>query len=283
MIALIAGTGTLPLEACKKFLHDHKDFFVIALFPEDNAAALRTCVGDRAEVIAQEFYKPNGILALLVERATTHVMFIGKVDKQHLLKHLKFDLFALKLLGSLINKNDTNIMEAIGNELVKRGIHLMQQDVVLGGLLVPPGILTGTLTDELKNDIHIGLATAQDLARAHIGQTVVIKNGMVLAVEAIEGTDACIKRGIELGSGNVVVCKSARHDQNRGFDLPTLGPASLDGLHPGEVAAFAWLSPTTLIANKKDFIARAQELTITLVSVDAADVAAVSRQLPQQI
>jgi hypothetical protein len=271
MIALIAGTGTLPLEACKKFLQDNHNFFVIVLFPDDNAAALRACIGNRAELIVQEFYKPNGILALLAERATTHVLFIGKVDKQHLLKHLKFDLFALKLLGSLINKNDTNIMEAIGNELIKRGMKIMHQDEVLGGLLVSPGVLTGTLTAELKNDIHLGLATAQTLARAHIGQTVVMKDGMVLAVEAIEGTNACICRGIELGSGGVVICKTARHDQNRGFDLPTLGPASLDGIKPGDVAAFAWLSSSTLIAQKKEFIARAHELTITLVSVDLSE------------
>jgi UDP-2,3-diacylglucosamine hydrolase len=268
MIALIAGTGTLPLEACKKFLHDHKDFFVIVLFPEDNADALRECVGNQAELIVQEFYKPNGILSLLTERTTTQVLFIGKVDKQHLLKHLKFDMFALKMLGKLINKNDTNIMEAIGAELKQRGIEIMHQDAVLGGLLVPPGILTGTLTKELTDDIHIGLATAQALAQAHIGQTVVVKNGMVLAVEAIEGTNACIRRGIELGDGGVVICKSARHDQNKGFDLPTLGPASLDGIRPGDVAAFAWLSSRTLIAQKKEFIARAQELNITLVSTD---------------
>jgi DUF1009 family protein len=270
MIALIAGTGTLPLEACKKFLADGADFFVIVLFPNDNATAICACVGYRAEVIVQEFYKPNGILALLTQRKTTDVLFLGKVDKQHLLKRLKFDLFAIKLLGSLINKNDTNIMEAIGKEMEKRGMRIMHQDAVLGGLLVPPGTLTGTLTPELHNDISVGLATAHDLAHAHIGQTVVMKNGMILAVEAIEGTNACIRRGIELGGGGVVVCKTARSDQNRGFDLPTLGPSSLDGIKPGDVAAFAWLASSTLIAQRKEFIARAQELGIVLVSVEAS-------------
>ncbi len=268
MIALIAGTGTLPLEACKKFLTDRAEFFVVVLFPDDNATAIRACVGDHAEVIVQEFYKPNGILALLAQRKTTDVLFLGKVDKQNLLKHLKFDFFAIKLLGSLINKNDTNIMEAIGKEIEKHGMRIMHQDNVLAGLLVPPGILTGTLTPELRNDISIGLATAHDLAHAHIGQTVVMKNGMVLAVEAIEGTNACIRRGIELGGGGVVVCKSARCDQHRGFDLPTLGPTSLDGIKPGDVAVFSWLSSSTLIAQKKEFIARAQELSIVLASVE---------------
>ncbi|MFA5306720.1 MAG: UDP-2,3-diacylglucosamine diphosphatase LpxI [Candidatus Babeliales bacterium] len=268
MIALIAGTGSLPIEACKKFIADRTDFFVIVLFPHDNAAAIRTCVDNHAEVIVQEFYKPNGILTLLAERKTTDVLFLGKVDKQNLLKHLKFDFFAIKLLGSLINKNDTNIMEAIGKEMEKRGMRIMHQDDVLGGLLVPPGILTGTLTPELRNNISIGIATAHDLAHAHIGQTVVMKNGMVLAVEAIEGTNACIRRGIELGSGGIVVCKSARSDQHRGFDLPTLGPSSLEGIKPGEVAAFSWLASSTLIAQKQEFIMRAQELGIALVSVE---------------
>jgi UDP-2,3-diacylglucosamine hydrolase len=267
MIAIIAGTGSLPGEACKNLLARKEPFFVITLFPENNAQSLQQIVGDQIEVVAQEFYKPSEILSLMKSKGTTKLLFIGKVDKSNLLKHVSFDWLAVKMLGSMIGKSDKNIMEALIAELSKHNIQVIKQDEVLGGLLVPPGILTGTLTTNIENDIKIGIDAAIAIAHADIGQTVVVKNGMILAVEAIEGTDACIKRGIELGKENIVICKVARLDQNKKFDLPTLGPTSLKEFKSGDVAAIAWQSSSTLIAQKDEFIQKAKNLGITLVSV----------------
>lgn len=266
MIALIAGTGHLPLEAAKALLDQKKQFLILSLFPEDNAQLLKDATSGQIEVITQEYYKPGNILSLLQSRKVSHVFFIGKVDKACLFKHLKFDWLAIKLLGSLVCKSDKDIMEALIHELAKHNIGVLRQDEILGGLLVAPGVLTGTLTKELENDIAIGLSAAKAIAHANIGQTVVVKNGVILAVEAIEGTDACIKRGIALGNGGVVVCKAARSDQNKKFDLPTLGPNSLAQFQPGDVAAIAWDSQHTLIANKEEFIQRANQLKIILIS-----------------
>ncbi|MBS1987412.1 UDP-2,3-diacylglucosamine diphosphatase LpxI [Candidatus Dependentiae bacterium] len=267
MIAIIAGTGDLPLEACKNLLRDQRPFFVVCLFPEQNLAGLQEVIQNRAEIIAQECYRPGKILALLQQKKTSHLLFIGKVDKSNLLKHLKFDWLAIKLLTSLIYKSDKAIMEKLLDVLHQQGIEVIKQDDVLKSLLVPPGILTGKLTPELEQSIQMGIETATAIAHADIGQTVVIKDKMVIAVEAIEGTDACIRRGIQLGGGGVIVCKAARSDQNKKFDLPTLGPASLASIQKGEITAIAWSSSHTLIANLETFIARAKELDITLVSV----------------
>lgn len=268
MIAVIAGTGTLPVEACKNLLIQQKSFFVISLFPEDNAPQLQKMVAGRAEVISKEFYKPSSILDLLKDKQATHVIFLGKVDKNNLLKHLKLDWLAIKLLGSVVRKSDKDLMEALLAELARQNIQVIKQDEVLGGLLVKPGILTGTSTPELETDIRIGMEAALAIAHANIGQTVVVKNGMILAVEAIEGTDACIKRGIELGHSDIVICKSARIDQNHTFDLPTLGPTSLTPFSKGNVKAIAWQSACTLIAHRDEFIQKATNLGITLVSLD---------------
>jgi len=267
MIAIIAGTGDLPLEACKNFLQSQRPFFVVSLFPEQNLTGLQEVIQNRAEIIAQECYKPGKILALLKEKKTTHLLFIGKVDKNNLLKHLKFDWLAIKLLASLMYRSDKAIMEKLLDELRTHGIEVIKQNEVLQSLLVPPGVLTGKLTSELEQNIAMGMASATAIAHADIGQTVIIKDKMVIAVEAIEGTDACIKRGIQLGNGGIVVCKTARLDQNKKFDLPTLGPASLTDIKKGEISAIAWSSSHTLIANLETFTAQAQELGITLVSV----------------
>ncbi|MFH1832413.1 MAG: UDP-2,3-diacylglucosamine diphosphatase LpxI [bacterium] len=272
MIAVIAGTGTLPIEACKALIQDKKDFFVLSLFPEDNGPALQTVLdqaiitGKKPHIISQPFYKASECLATLKQHKTTHVLMIGKVDKNNLLKKVKFDWLAVKLLASLVTKNDTEIMERIVAFLAEHNMQIIKQDAVLKALLVQPGVLAGTLTPELEANIIFGIKTACMLSEHDIGQTVIIKDHMVLAVEAIEGTDNCIKRGIDLGITDVIVCKAAKSSQNRAFDLPTLGPNSLKNIQPGQVSAIAWLWSHTLIAQKDLFIEQANKLGITLVS-----------------
>jgi DUF1009 family protein len=171
------------------------------------------------------------------------------------------------MLSSVIgSKSDKALMERLILELKKHNIDVLHQSDVLSSLFVPPGIVFGSLTSEIEKDIELGMTTAHLVANAHIGQTIVVKDGMILAVEAIEGTDACIKRGIALGSSGVVICKTACTNHNTRFDLPTLGPASLDNITAGQVKAIAWDSQHTLITQYDLFIARAKELGITLVS-----------------
>ena len=268
MIAVIAGTGSLPAEACRRLLATHKDFFVVTLFPENNEWELRQVVSGKAELIAQALYKPGDILQLLKEKLTTHVLFIGKVDKSNLLKHLKFDWLALKLMGSLATRGDRDVMEALLAELASHGIHTMRQDEVLDGLLVKPGILCGTVTSLLETDITLGINTAIAISEADIGQTVIVKNGMVIAVEAIEGTDACISRGLALAGDGIVICKAAHRLHNTRFDLPTLGPASVERFTPGQVLAVAWLASHTLIAQREQFVAQALQRGIALAAVE---------------
>lgn len=266
MIAVIAGTGTLPLEACKRLFEKKEPFFVIALFPEQSPDLVSYAQTQNITLIAQDGYKAGAIFTLLEQRKTTNVLFIGKVDKKLLFKHVSFDWYALKLLGSLVYKSDKDVMELLVNELKHRNIGVITQDAVLGSLLIKPGIITGTLTPELEHDIELGFSCARIIASAQIGQTVVVKDGMVLAVEGIEGTDACIQRGIQLGQGNVIVCKTACHGHNKAYDLPTLGPQTLAPFSKGDIRVLAWQSSHTLIAQKEEFIALAQALGIALVS-----------------
>lgn len=269
MIAIIAGTGRLPIHACQSLLQKKKPFFVIALFPEDNLEQLNKTIGSQAEVIAQKFYKAGAIKDLLQQKNTRQVLFIGKVDKRNLLSHVKFDWFTVKFLASLIgSKSDSAIMERIVQEFNNYGMEVISQADVLDALMVPPGILCGTLKKEDEANIAMGINMAIKLSECDIGQTVAVKDNMILAVEAIEGTDACIKRAIDLGKNNVVICKAARSTQNKKFDLPTLGPSSLKDIQPGQVAAIAWLSTHTFIADQEEFVHQAQKLGITLVSYE---------------
>lgn len=258
--AIIAGTGLLPIEACKNI---KEPFFVVSLFPEDNLTQLKEAAKD---VIPQNFCKASAILNLLKSKGATKVLLIGKVDKNNLLKKLKLDWLAIKLLASSFSKSDKTLMEKILKLLEDNGIEVIKQNEVLNSLLIPPGLVLGKLTPTIKKDIQLGLNLSLKISNADIGQTIIMKDGMVIAIEAIEGTDKCIRRGIELGKTGIVICKAAHLGQNKKYDLPTLGPSTLEGVLPGEVSAIAWQSTQTFIADKEKFIAKAKELKITLVS-----------------
>lgn len=267
MIAIIAGTGNLPIEAARILINSNRNFFIISLFPDDNITKLKKVINGQNEIITEPFYKVGKIFNLLKEKKCSKVLLIGKVDKQNMLKKIKFDWFALKFFTKIATKSDTTLMQGIVDEIENQGMKVLRQSDVLNSLFIPPGILTGKLTAELKKNIYLGLDIAKKLSTIDIGQTVIVKDKMILAVEAIEGTDSCIKRGIELGKKNIIICKTAHDNQNHKFDLPTLGPNTLKKIKKGQVKLIAWHSSKTLISNQKEFIKIAKELNITLISI----------------
>ena len=267
MIAIITGTGNLPINAAKSLVSLNKKFLVICLFPENNLEKLNDAVKNHAQVFTLPFYKAGKILNFLREKNISEILFIGKVDKNNLFKNIKLDWLAIKTLAKATTKSDTTLMQAIIDQVEKQGFKILKQSNVLKNLFVGPGLLTGKLTPELNEDIKFGLETANKLSLLDIGQTVIVKNKMIIAVEAIEGTDNCIKRGIDLGKTDIVICKTAHQNQNKKFDLPTLGTKSLEQIKRGQVKAIAWHSDKTFIENSQEFIKKAKELEITLVSV----------------
>jgi DUF1009 family protein len=266
MIAIIAGTGSLPIAACLALKNKNKPFCVINLFPQENGAALLKAAG-KALVIDIAFYKASYILNHLIKQGVTHVLMIGKVNKQDFFKNIKLDWLAVKLLASVMYKNDRDLLQRIVDEFATHGITVLRQHDILPGLLTQPGIITGIVDEAVQHDINLGMLVASNISKLDLGQTVVVKNNMVLAVEAIEGTDACIDRGINLGRGDVIICKSAQAAHNQQFDLPTLGSATLQKIEPGQIRAIAWLASHTLIADYNQFVKSAVKLNITLVAV----------------
>lgn len=266
MVGIIAGTGSLPIAACNALRAQDKSFCVISLFPQDNGAALQQAAGCMP-LIEQSFYRAGDILSTLQQHGATEVLMIGKVDKQHILKNIKLDWLAIKLLASIAYKNDQQILQRVVDEFAVYGITVLRQHEVLPGLLTKPGVIRGTIDEQLRQEIMFGMNMAQAISKLDLGQTVVVKDKMVLAVEAIEGTDACIQRGITLGINNVIICKGAQAAHNPQFDLPTLGSSTLLSLQPGQVKAIAWLASHTLIADYDFFVTKAHELDIALIAL----------------
>ncbi len=266
MIAVIAGKGWLPIEACLQLIKQEKLFFVLSLF-EQTTKELQGYLPAHVEVLTQTHYKLGHIRAVLQSSGAQQVLFIGKVEKKDIFNRLKFDWYALKLLASTLNKSDASLMEQCIAELKKYNISVLSQGDVLKHLYVEPGVLTGKLSVELEKDIALGMKAAQVLSAQGVGQTVVVKEGVIIAVEAVEGTNSCITRGIELGHQRVVICKTANQQHNKKYDIPTLGSGTLEGIIKGEVAVIAWQAQQAFIADLDIFIQRAQELGITLVAL----------------
>lgn len=158
-------------------------------------------------------------------------------------------------------------MEAVAEELRKEGITLLESTRFLSSVLLPKGILTRRAPSEQEvEDIRFGREIARAIASLRIGQTVVMRAGTVLAVEAAEGTDEAIRRGGSLGRGGVVVVKVSRPDQDPRFDLPVVGLGTMASLKAAQATALALDAGKTLLLDREEVVGEADKAGIAIVS-----------------
>jgi DUF1009 family protein len=266
-IALLAGYGKLPVFAVKSLQEANRDFIVIT-FSEEFNQSIET---DGIVVYSLSVGQVGKILDILKKENVTDVVFAGKVNKSLLYNNLKLDMKAVKILFSLKDRKDDTIMNAVINELDKMGINVLKQTDVLKSLLAEEDILIGkSPTNKEKEDIEFGFKIAKELGRLDIGQTVVIKNKAVMALEAIEGTDAAIERGLQLAKKGGIVVKVAKPDQDERFDVPTVGVDTLKKIADNKGRLLAVEAGKTFIVDKKECENFAKKNRITLISVQGA-------------
>ena len=234
-LGLIAGGGSLPRIVCETARHRGRPVVAVAFQPEtadalDGAGTVHRCgLGQADKVI--NIFKEAGV---------KEVVLIGKIEKTSIFQNLKFDLRAVKLMGRLLHKDDRSIMTAIIAELESEGIAVAKQTDWLPSLIPKKGIL-GKIepSPALAAEFERAMALCRDLAGKEIGQTIIVKEGVVLAVEAVEGTDATIRRGCELGNKGAVMIKSSRPDQDLRYDIPAVGGRTVQLLAEYGAAALA--------------------------------------------
>ena len=193
---------------------------------------------------------------------------IGKVTKEILYSEGKIvpDWQAVKLLMSLPDRHDDTIMNAIVAKLESLGMRVQNQTIFLKDLLPEPGVLTTRKpTADEAADMEYGFAMAKKIGGLDIGQTVVVKNKAIMAVEAIEGTDACILRGGSLGKG-VIVAKTAKPAQDNRFDMPSVGTKTLESMIKAGAVGLVMEAGQTLLVERERTLALANEHNITIVA-----------------
>ena len=178
------------------------------------------------------------------------------------------DALMRRVLGGLPDLRDHSILAAIADALEEHGVHLRPQAELIPGLMAERGCLGAVApTAESWADVVFGWPIAKAVARLQIGQAVAVKNRAVMAVEAIEGTDAAIARGCALAGGGASIVKVVKADQDPRFDLPTIGLATARGLAAGGAATLAVEAGATIVLDRAALLREADAHGIAVVGV----------------
>jgi DUF1009 family protein len=267
MLGLIAGRGRLPFDIAQAARRRGLGVAAVA-FHGDTDPALAEAV-DRITWL--HLGELEALLSALHEAGARDVVMAGKILKTNLygdVARLKPDARAIALIAGLRDRSDDGILGAIADTLAEEGLVLRPQAELVPELLAEKGVLGQVAPDaEQRADAEFGWRIAKALGEVDVGQTVVVRARAVMAVEAIEGTDAAIRRGAALGGPGVTVVKVAKPRQDARFDLPAVGPDTLRVLIEVGAAALAVEAGRTLVVDREEVLRLADRHGIALLGV----------------
>jgi len=255
-LGLIAGAGRFPLLVAEE--SRRRGLPVVALgLPGVTDPALEEAAGTIHWFKLGQLDAP---IKLLKDAGVRKVVMAGKVQHVSLFGGVLPDWRAAKLLLALKDKRTDTILKAVVDEFSKDGLEFISSAAYLEHLLAPAGAVTRrSMTKKELSDAALGWKAAKAVAGFDIGQTVVVQDGAVVAVEGMEGTDACLRRAAELARSqgrepSLVAVKVAKPRQDFRFDLPVVGLETLTALRAAGVKALALESGSTLIFDLERFV-----------------------------
>jgi DUF1009 family protein len=262
-IGLIAGGGGFPLlfaESARRAGHR----VVAAAHVNSTDKALERAVDACTWVKLGQFGK---IVEALKAGGATRTVLLGAVTKKRFFIDLLPDAIGLELLARVAVRSDDNLLRGVASILEERGMPVMDPTPFLSGALAPEGVLgREEPTQEEWADARYGMELARSIGRLDLGQTVVIKDRCAVAVEALEGTDACIRRGGELSS-RPVVAKAVKPQQDRRFDLPAVGPRTITVMAEAGCRVLAVEAGGTLVMDRPELVRLADKARIAVVGL----------------
>lgn len=260
-IGLIAGNGVLPrlfAEAAKR-----QGLEVVAV-----AHRGETDEGLKSQVSSLSWVRVgqvDGIVSAFRRANVSRAVMAGGIGRVKSLTDARPDLGAVKILARLRSFRDDSLLRAVAGYFESKGIVIEAPTRYLQELLAPEGHLSGpALSEGQREDATLGMEVAGLLGRADVGQTVVVKNRHVLALEAVEGTDETIRRGAKLGGKGVMVVKRCKPEQDERFDLPAVGEGTLTVMREVGATALVLEAGRTLILDGEAFLGAATRLGISV-------------------
>ena len=266
-LGMIAGNRTLPLEFARLARAAGVRRLVAVAFEGETDPALAPLVDDLVWLRVGQLSK---LIAAFTRRNVRQCVMVGQVAPKNLFD-LRPDLRALALLFRLKEKNAHTIFGGIAAELQKDGVELIEATPWLKPLMPAAGFHLGPkLSAEQRADVAFGHRLAKEVSRLEIGQTVVVKQGTVLAVEGFEGTDKCLTRGGELAGrdGGAVAVKVAREKHDLRFDIPCLGALTLQTCAAVKISVLALEPGKTLLLEHEACAGLAKKNRISVVTVE---------------
>lgn len=261
---LIAGDGILPVRMAQYAKENGFEVVCISL-ARDNVRDLKKYC---SKVYSCHPGEVNKIESILKDEQIKQLTFLGKVHKKVLLQLHKFDKRAIDLIKDAVRLNDDQVMLMIVQELAKIGVEVLDQTIFIKNLMIPAGVLgKHKPTKEQMDDVNYGFWLAKEMGKIDVGQSVVIKDKMIMAVEAIEGTDACIKRGSRLAKKGAVIVKVAKPKQDKRFDIPAIGMKTLRTMRCKKASLIAVEANETIIVDQEKVIKYADEHNIVIMAV----------------
>ena len=263
-IGLIAGNGRFPLYFAESAKLGGNEVVAVAI-REETSPELENLVEKIHWFHVGEL---QGMIDVFLNNKVDKIVMAGKIQKTLMFEKIRPDARLLKVFEKTPVRNDDALLKALANEFIAEGIHVCDSTTFLTSLLPEKGILTKRHpSDDELLDIKYGHEIAKKIAGLDIGQTVVVKNRAILAVEAIEGTDKAILRGGDLGNGEVTVVKVARPLQDMRFDLPVVGLDTIRTLIDAKAKCLAFEEKKTLLLDREEVIELADSAGIAIMVV----------------
>lgn len=264
---LIAGNGKFPflvvdgarragVSLAVAAIREETDPSIERLVKETGGSLIWVGIGQLGRMI--RFFKREG-----VERA----IMAGQVKHVQIFSGAMPDVRMLRMLLSLPRRNTDALIGGVASELARDGIELIDSTYFLTDHLPSEGVLTRRAPDEReRGDVEYGLEVAREIARLDLGQTIVVRARACVAVEAMEGTDACIKRAGALARGRLTVVKVAKPDQDMRFDVPVVGVPTVQTMIEAGATCLCLTAGKTLMFDRDEMIALAERHRISIVA-----------------
>jgi DUF1009 family protein len=266
-IGLIAGNGTFPflvLDAARRLGHE---VTIIAIeeeaSPELNAAA---ATEPGARIVWLSLGQLSACIEALKAAGATHAVMAGQVKHVKIFSGILPDRLLLSVMMRLRSRNTDALISAVADVMREHGIELLDSTAFLTPLLATPGpIASRPLTPAEEADLAFGYRMADAIAGLDIGQTIVVKDAAVVAIEAMEGTDAVIERAGRLAGPGTRVVKVAKPSQDMRFDVPVVGLATLRAMRGAGATALSVDAGKTLVFDRQELIDAADQAGIAVV------------------
>jgi DUF1009 family protein len=263
-IGLIAGSGQFPILFSKKARSKGFSIYAVA-FQKETDPDLKNYV-EAIEWL--HLGQLKRLIKFFHKHAVNQAVMMGAIKKTRMFRDVKPDLKTISIVLDLKHTHDDGVLSTFAGVLEKEGIAIKSSTFLLPELLAKEGCWTKRKPSRSENaDIELGWNLAKEIGRLDIGQCIVVGGGSVLAVEAIDGTDATIKRGGRLGNGTAVVVKVSKPNQDIRFDVPAVGSQTIEVMHASNTPVLAVEAGKAVVFDRREMIALADQYEISIVAL----------------